>query len=359
MPVETILRELFGEAGPGTKPFEDRAIIGRTYGVMWTLGAGLIAGTQLLPHDPDRDLAAMLAISAFCLLCGVLWLGVPRLMPSWLPTITPALGIVVITLIGYFAGAGAAPAYILFYFWAAIVAFLFLEPNLAAVQTGFALACYAALLAVLDVPLAGLYWVMAAGTVGITGAVIGALRSEVSRLVDELSAAARTDGLTGLVNRRGLDERITEEVERAVRAERPLSTIVCDLDGLKEINDRLGHRAGDVALKTAAAVMRSRLRRIDITARLGGDEFAIVLPERSKQEARDVAERIRLALAAQRPAPARLTASLGVATFPGDGDTVDGLLAAADHALYAAKQRGRNTTVVYDPGLEARIGAAK
>jgi diguanylate cyclase (GGDEF)-like protein/putative nucleotidyltransferase with HDIG domain len=124
-----------------------------------------------------------------------------------------------------------------------------------------------------------------------------------------------------------------------------------DLDWFKEINDRFGHDAGDRALKTVAGVLEEQTRRIDMVSRLGGEEFAVVAPDAGEEETYRLAERLRRAVKAAFASHSRpLTTSCGVATFPASGDTASDLLRAADRALYAAKDLGRDRTIVYRRG---------
>jgi len=160
-----------------------------------------------------------------------------------------------------------------------------------------------------------------------------------------------TDSLTGLYNRRFLKSRLEEELNRSIRQGLSLTVLFIDLDFFKNYNDLCGHLAGDEALKITADIIKASLREMDIVARYGGEEFCAVLPGTSKGEAMIVAERIRAEIEAERfPGESdvplrRLTASLGVASFPEDGRTFTALVHASDVALYEAKASGRNRIV--------------
>src|SRR5204862_6568243 len=130
-------------------------------------------------------------------------------------------------------------------------------------------------------------------TLLVVGILMAALRSRVDRLLNELAAVARTDSLTGLVNRREFEERFGAEVERSTRTGRPLSILVLDLDWFKEFNDRFGHSAGDRALTLLAEALRRATRTSDVLARLGGEEFAVLAPETDEKEGLLLAERLR------------------------------------------------------------------
>jgi diguanylate cyclase (GGDEF)-like protein len=167
----------------------------------------------------------------------------------------------------------------------------------------------------------------------------------LGRQVDRLQELARTDALTGLLNRRAIQDRFEEEFARAARHRLPLSVLMVDVDRLTELNDREGHRRGDVALQETAAALRRGSRIEDVCARWGGDEFVVLAPGAGRDEALHLAERIRVTAASDRPE--RRTVSIGVATLD-PGQPCDGphaLLSQSDAALYEAKALGRNRVV--------------
>ncbi len=166
--------------------------------------------------------------------------------------------------------------------------------------------------------------------------------------VPQLQAEARVDAKTGLYNARYFTEILASEFARAERFNRPLALLMADLDLLREINNSYGHLAGDAVLRAVATTFRAELRHYDVPARFGGEEFSILLPETTAQEALVIAERVRRAVAERGvevdtvPEPLRATISVGVASFPGDGDSANDLVHRADLALYRAKLQGRN-----------------
>jgi diguanylate cyclase (GGDEF)-like protein/putative nucleotidyltransferase with HDIG domain len=169
-----------------------------------------------------------------------------------------------------------------------------------------------------------------------------------SLAVPQLQAEARVDPKTGLFNARHFASTLAEELGRAERFERPLSLIMADLDLLRDINNSYGHLAGDAVLKGIAEVFRAELRHFDVPARFGGEEFSILLPETGPDEALEIAERIRRAVAAAAfdvetsSEPIRATVSIGAAGYPKDAHDANELIHQADLAVYRAKLQGRN-----------------
>jgi diguanylate cyclase (GGDEF)-like protein len=177
-------------------------------------------------------------------------------------------------------------------------------------------------------------------------------------------AAATTDWMTGLYNKRYFEERLEEEENKAYRTGRPVSLVIADLDHFKGVNDGFGHRVGDRVLRQSAEVIRRCLRNYDVACRFGGEEFAVILPATDRARALEVAERIRLELRAHafgEPLGARrLTASLGVADLPAPGiATKEELLLAADRALYRAKKEGRDRTCLAEPAIAVRVAGGE
>src|SRR6185503_7037342 len=169
-----------------------------------------------------------------------------------------------------------------------------------------------------------------------------------SLAVPQLQAEARIDPKTGLFNARHFAAALSEEIGRAQRFERPMSLIMADLDLLRDINNSYGHLAGDAVLKGIADVFRQQLRHYDVPARFGGEEFSILLPETPPEQAMEIAERIRRAVAQRTfdvetsSEPIRATVSIGVAGYPKDGTDANELIHQADLAVYRAKLQGRN-----------------
>ena len=193
--------------------------------------------------------------------------------------------------------------------------------------------------------------VFAAGAVGLA---LGLLLTVVAwrslttnaSLMTQLTQLAREDGLTGVANRRTLDERLPQEMARAARQKYVLTVVMIDLDHFKRFNDRRGHAAGDALLRNAAQAWLRQLRPSDLLARYGGEEFTLVLPACDEEQAERMVERLQPLM------PEKQTFSAGIATWNGL-DGLAELLAAADRALLQAKRGGRNRIVI--SGREPQI----
>ncbi|HEY7063695.1 MAG TPA: sensor domain-containing diguanylate cyclase [Chloroflexota bacterium] len=168
-------------------------------------------------------------------------------------------------------------------------------------------------------------------------------------LYEQSQRLAATDPLTGLYNRRSLEQLLDRELDKAHRLRYPVGVLVIDVDHFKTVNDTLGHLQGDKALGSVGRALRRALRKIDALARFGGDEFVALLPGCDPTALRSVAEKLRAAVANRRPAGVRgvpITVSIGGAAAQGRDAEATALLEAADTALYRAKEAGRNRVVI-------------
>jgi len=170
--------------------------------------------------------------------------------------------------------------------------------------------------------------------------LLGATLLDNATLFRQVRTLAISDSLTGLANYRHLVDILQSELERSGRTDRAFSVLLMDLDGLKKINDRHGHVIGSRAICRVATILKMNSRSIDTAARYGGDEFALVLPETNLSAAQQVVERVRNCLEDDEEVP-QLSMSIGVATFPKSGVTVQQLLEYADRALYAMKEQSK------------------
>jgi len=176
--------------------------------------------------------------------------------------------------------------------------------------------------------------------------------TEEKRLEEQLRKLSTTDGLTGLFNRRFLDESITTEFHRAVRTHVPLSVIMIDIDHFKTFNDTHGHEQGDRVLQAVAKAIRGALRKYDLPCRYGGEEFMAILPNSDTPGAFTVSERLRMDIEDMTVDGLKVTASIGVATFPAVMcESPAELIERADQALYRSKAGGRNRTTAATPDL--------
>lgn len=178
--------------------------------------------------------------------------------------------------------------------------------------------------------------------------VLQATHVELEQAHATIQKQALTDALTGLPNHRAVMEQLHKELERACRYRRPLSVLFFDADRFKRVNDTYGHAAGDAVLRQIGERAESVLRGGDTIGRFGGEEFVVLLPEANAEEAGSIAERIRVSVAAEPVATLQVegglaaTISIGLSTYPLDGESEQILLSQADEAMYLAKRLGRN-----------------
>src|SRR3954453_4419085 len=327
-------------------------LMARMQSGLWAGGALIAALVAVLPHPSETFTRGFVPVGV---LSGVIALALKKRAPRMTLFQLQALGFLgtaLISLCVFFTGEqrGAhATDMEMLYFWVAIYAAYFLDKRQAAAQIGWAAVLYWGVLALAAKPdVFATRWAWTVGAVAVAGILVQALRNRVEELVHRLTDAARTDPLTGLQNRLAFEETMNAEVERAKRPHRPLCLLVFDLDHFKLVNDRFGHPTGDAALVRVGQLLSSSRREIDPVSRTGGEEFALILTETTGQEGYVVAERLRQTVEeafVEEAIP--LTMSIGVASYPNQGRDPDALIAAADQALYAAKELGRNRTVVF------------
>jgi len=178
-----------------------------------------------------------------------------------------------------------------------------------------------------------------------------AIKIELAQAHEQLGRLATTDGLTGLANHRSFQHGFETMLERARRNRSSFCLLLGDIDHFKQVNDSYGHPFGDLVLRQVAGVMAETVRTVDLAARYGGEEFAVLLENCDATGGRQLAERIREKIARLNPVcqgrPVPVSISLGLVVFPEDGTSRDLLIGRADQALYRAKARGRNRTVIW------------
>jgi diguanylate cyclase (GGDEF)-like protein len=316
-------------------------------------GIPAMAASLLLPDLTTWDVVAILGLCV--LLAGQAALIAVVRLPGWFFRASPFAG--VLTISAAVALNDPISGTPFFFVWPLLYSAYFFDrrrhllPLVATMGAsyGVALALW------VEAPLRISDWTTVMAPIVITALAVSVLRARVQVLVGqlhgklgELQAAASHDPLTGVLNRRAFDGVLAREVERAGRDGLDLSLVIFDVDHFKQVNDRLGHAAGDDALRVVADTLGAQRRAGDVVGRLGGEEFGVLLPGTGAVAAGEVADAIaaRLAeLTAGEPLP--LTVSAGVAQLGDEVATTDHLLVSADRALYAAKSAGRSRTVVH------------
>ncbi len=319
-------------------------------------GALLLVATLVLPGADGRESGRLVAIAGCAMLVAIFFVLKYEQIPLWFFKLAPALGTLLVGFVIYFGGGASSAPHAMYLAWVVIASACFFPLKLTAAHGIFAVAIYglAAELSPTESPTpAMLSLAMFAGTMSVVAVIMNGLTAQLNQLMERLEAAARTDPLTDLLNRRAFQETFDAELARTSRTGDQLGLIVLDLDGFKAYNDRHGHPAGDRALQRLALVLEHCMRAVDRIARVGGEEFAILAPECDTAGAMAVAERVRRAVEVEfgRPDEA-LTASFGVVST-GGGSMRSELVAAADRALYEAKDTGRNRIVAASYDLDA------
>lgn len=325
----------------------DVALMARVSGVLYICGAWLVVISVALPHPETSEEAPLSAIAITAALFGGLLYRFSALAKASTIHVTLGTAATLVSACVYLSGS-AAGIYSIMFVWVVIVAACVGSRVSLAMHIVWVLATYALALVALGGQSGGYSHVTRFILLGVGLAASGAavnwlvegrrnaedgLHREIEnrkQLQEELEHLANHDPLTGLANRRRLDEHLTRATMAAARSGAPLCVISLDLDGFKTYNDAHGHAAGDRLLKSAASAWKAVLRAPDVMTRMGGDEFLVVLPDCPLEDSLRIAARLRAAV------PDGQTCSTGVTLWNGR-DSTDELLLAADRALYETK----------------------
>lgn len=336
--------------------------LARPFRLMFAAGGALTLAHLALPATGHAHTGLLIAAACICFaLYGVLTVA-GRRVPVWSFQIFLTAASLLTALVVYASGDDTS-AYTTFFFWIAISAFYFFDEAEALEQgvvllIAIALAIAADPGAIATVPVVN--WIFGTCVLALAGALLGRMgRMRMSSFEDRVSQAARTDQQTGLYNRRGFEEALRAELERAQRTNRSFSVLVADIDGFRRINESFGAHAGDLAFEYIGTIIRRAKRRIDLAARTGEDEFALLLPETDEHSAYIVAERVRHELRSSFIAePVPLTISIGVVNWPVHQGTPRGLLTAGQQALLLAKELGGDHSAMYGENILTRLATA-
>lgn len=320
-------------------------LMARVLLAIWVGGTSTYTIGLLVKPPPDGVMPALWSVTLVALLFTAgLWLRRDRL-PGWAPDASGVACFVLASTVVVASRDPGTPAP-LFYLWVIVTSCYFVSARRAAAQIMAVAVTYGIALAFSAGPFPWDRWTLLSLTAVAVGWTVATLRAREVTLVAQLDRMARTDALTGLLNRRGFDEALARELARADRSGEPLALIIGDLDRFKMVNDLLGHSGGDAVLRRAAEAITATVRRVDIPARLGGEEFAVICPSCGSLDAYDLAERIRERIGEALSLPGtRVTVSFGAAVYPRDAAGAEALFKAADDACYAAKRLGRDRTV--------------
>jgi diguanylate cyclase (GGDEF)-like protein len=313
------------------------------------LAGGVLAGiTVLLPPAGTGSDAVVLVVGAAAAVTGAVILLRKRPLPEWFLGIVAIGGTVLVTVATYEGGSygtGTDDNEML-YIWICLFSFYFFTLRHALLQLGAVGVAYGILLHAQSVGLddAATRMVVTLSTLLVTGVLVARLRTWLDGFLSDLTDRARLDSLSGLLNRRALEERAVAEFARQHRDKTSVGMLIVDIDGFKALNDSEGHHAGDEVLRKVARVLESETRDVDVVARVGGDEFAILLPGASTQATDMIATRLCAAVHAELARDGiALAVSIGTAVAPAAGDSLEDLWQAADGAMYTAKRGGGNS----------------
>jgi diguanylate cyclase (GGDEF)-like protein/putative nucleotidyltransferase with HDIG domain len=331
---------------------EDGVVRWQALGALFFAGGTLALLSMLVSDRHDGEAWIVFAVGVSAVVTGSGLIAGARRLPGRFVGWFLALGTSLISTI-ILAGGRHGDIYAFIYVWVAIDSFYFLSHRQALAQFGWLTTAAGAV--TLSGSLSPAQLLMVVGTCGVGAALVGVLQSHIRLLIAQLAHAAKTDWLTGVMNRRGLQDALEAELARTARRPAPVTLLIIDLDNFKLLNDEHGHGAGDEALRSIGAILKATKRETDAVGRLGGEEFALLLPDTDQHGGYLLAERLRAAVQTDRVlAATETTISIGVATHPHHATGAGDLLRAADQAMYAAKHLGRNRTVLFSSTLGDR-----
>jgi diguanylate cyclase (GGDEF)-like protein len=328
---------------------ENFAFMRRTGTAMFVVGALTLLATLSLPDPDSSDHPAITVIAALLALGAVVNWSVRTYRP-WVVRLTTVYGLLLVSAL--MAVARPIEATPFFYLWPMLFSAYFFSRRDVAIDLGILwVTLVVALFGWSNDPMKEVLLMGVGVSVTLTTVVVTLLREHLTAVIGQLAEASATDYLTGLLNRRAFDSELQRQIDRAQRSTVPLSLALFDLDHFKQVNDRLGHAAGDRALCDFSDLLRREQRGGDTLARVGGEEFAVVLFGVGVAEAGAFAERIGRELRElMTEEGSTLSASAGVAALLDEDATPSALLVAADRALYAAKAAGRRRVAVWEHG---------
>lgn len=316
-------------------------------GSLMLAAAALVSGITALTdlrHEPFAPTTRLLnyALSAFVALAGLYLVRTRRRVPLRIINVMPSVAAVLVC-VPTSLDRSPSPLGPLLLMWPVTFAAAVLAARVAWVTLGVTAAAFAVLASVSRGVDGLTLWIEVTASITVICWMVVRLQAQSVRLREALARLARTDPLTGLVNRRGFDEALEREHSRYRRGGPPLALLLVDIDHFKAVNDSWGHQAGDGVLRRLGLLLDGGFRGMDVVGRIGGEEFAVLMPDSGIEHAYDRAVELCDTVRTEtRTWEHPITVSVGVATSAGPATSCADLLAAADAALYAAKDAGRD-----------------
>jgi len=326
-------------------------------------GAGLGFLGVLLPHPAEFNVTALIAVQAIQVAWALVFLAYAKRLPMWTVQVAPVFGVLQTTAAVVFSG-DPLGAYAMFYLWPCLFAFYFLSSFNSMLTVGLVGVSYGAAILLMGEPPGSSagdlthQFVLTVGSLAVAGLMITTLRGMVNKLWTRLSAAARTDMLTGFLNSHGLDEVLATEIERSKPDARRVGLLTVRIGGIGKLGRQFGHAAADEAIKEIGHLLDESTRRIDTVGRVGAAEFAIVLPETDEHTGFLLAEQILARIKrTYRERSSILKASIGVASYPKHAAAPEELMEASDSAAIVGEGLGSDRAVVYNADIEGAFSA--